>query len=120
RETMFPTCSPSTLPVLCGHIREVAVNNLSAMLQNSVTFKDVGVFFSQEAWGVMKPAQRALYRDVMLENYSNMVSLGLLEPKPNMFSCLEKREKWMPEDAPRGHILPSTRIFIVVRNPTNW
>jgi KRAB domain-containing zinc finger protein len=72
------------------------------MLQNSVTFKDVGVFFSQEAWGVMKPAQRALYRDVMLENYSNMVSLGLLEPKPNMFSCLEKREKWMPEDAPRG------------------
>lgn len=41
-----------------------------------MTFKDVAVDLTQEEWQQMKPAQRDLYRDVMLETYSNLVTVG--------------------------------------------
>ncbi|KAL6041461.1 hypothetical protein STEG23_023576 [Scotinomys teguina] len=47
--------------------------------QNAVTYEDVHVDFTLEEWSLLDTSQRNLYKDVMLETYSNLTNIGKTE-----------------------------------------
>ncbi|XP_047383902.1 zinc finger protein 501-like [Sciurus carolinensis] len=74
--------------------------------QDSMTFGDVAVDFSWEEWKLLDETQRLLYRDVMLENFALVASLGLASSQIRVLVQLELGEQtWVPDGAA---LMPAT------------
>nr|XP_035959978.1 zinc finger protein 613 isoform X9 [Halichoerus grypus] len=75
--------------------------------QESLTLEDVAVDFTWEEWQLLGPSQKDLYRDVMLENYRNLVSVGYMASKPDALSRLQQGELWTTEHEIPSRIRPA-------------
>lgn len=53
----------------------------------------MAVDFSQEDWECLDPSQRKLYVDVMLDNYENLVSIGLAVSETDLDTFFEQMMK---------------------------
>ncbi|KAL4698888.1 hypothetical protein H8959_011545 [Pygathrix nigripes] len=72
-----------------------------------MTLKDVIVEFTKEEWKLLTSAQRTLYKDVILENYSHLVSVGYHVNKPNaVFKLKQGKEPWILEVEIPHQVLP--------------
>ncbi|EDL07709.1 mCG11701, isoform CRA_a, partial [Mus musculus] len=94
-----PRSAPGYLVLRCFSVK--GTGRLTSGTEGLVSFEDVSVDFTWDEWQDLDDSQRKLYRDVMLETYSSLLSLNQCDAKPELILKLEKEaEPWKEDDAP--------------------
>ncbi|KAM6452447.1 uncharacterized protein PHA67_018766 isoform 1-T2 [Liasis olivaceus] len=106
-------CSPET----CAQAVEL-VEGFQLGDEPPVPFKDIDVKFSSEEWALLTEKQRALYHDVMLENFQNVSTLGIPLEKPEIITRIQQGvELCFQDNAVRGNS-PKNRFIGNPLSPT--
>ncbi|CAI9555065.1 unnamed protein product, partial [Staurois parvus] len=73
--------------------QRLAAKRKKTHLQPPTDFEEVAVYFSEEEWRYLKVDQMELYRQVMIDNYQAIHSLGFHQlEKPTLISKIEQDE----------------------------
>ncbi|KAM8965909.1 zinc finger protein 140-like isoform 6-T7 [Sarcophilus harrisii] len=100
---------------------DMAAVVLPAGPQQSMAFKNVAVAFGQEEWSQLDPTQKDVYRDVILEKYRHLVSMGLPISKPDVISQLERKEDpWMLEREVSRDVYSVISDFTWIMTQVGW
>ncbi|KAE8617495.1 hypothetical protein XENTR_v10009093 [Xenopus tropicalis] len=70
--------------------RKAALQSKGLKEKMELSFDDIAIYFSEEEWKSLKEGQKALYKDVMIENYQTLRLLGYLRFKPRIITAIEK------------------------------
>ncbi|KAG8440370.1 hypothetical protein GDO86_006212 [Hymenochirus boettgeri] len=74
--------------------RKTTIKSRRPKKRKVLKFDDVAVYFSEEEWRILGDGQKALYKDVMTENYQTLYHLGYLHKKPKVILAIE--QEWEP------------------------
>ncbi|XP_043923946.1 zinc finger imprinted 3-like [Protopterus annectens] len=72
------------------------------MLEVPEGFEDVAVGFSREEWDLLGDQEKELHREVMVQNYENMISVGYNIPVDQLWLIIRKHETIPPGDSDGG------------------
>ncbi|XP_043942984.1 zinc finger protein 845-like [Protopterus annectens] len=95
------------------------------------TFEDVAVMFSEEEWKLLRKQDKDLHREVMVQNYETLVSVGYKIPQDNLLLLLREDNVKLPdgdveekntteqkdsfEDEPNRYKIPQDNLLLLLR-----
>ncbi|XP_053553164.1 zinc finger protein 707-like [Bombina bombina] len=56
-------------------------------------FDEIAIYFSKEEWESLEEEQKALYKDVIMDNFRTLQSLGTINCKPPVVMKIEQGEE---------------------------